>query len=116
MLIHLNQPIYSIDDLKYNYERTSQGHWFEKSGMKFFRTKLTSHFRKVNDYTFLFVTTEQFVSSRGESSPRMATLRLCTIEIDKSRHCGYKMNIETIGDFNSMSISQAKTKMKQWGL
>lgn len=105
-----HREIYSVEDLKRVYERTSQGHWFEKSTMQFFQTRLTSHFRIVNEKEFLFVTTE-----KGPSGIRKASLRRCTIEASTEKHCGYKMQIETVGDFNSMTIYQAKKLMMEVG-
>lgn len=101
---------YSIEDLKRDYEYTSQGHWFDASTMRFFNTRLTSHFKKLSDAEYLFVTTE-----KGPDNVRKASLRLCVVSLDKNKHCGYTMNIKTVGDFNSLSLAQAKKELNAYG-
>lgn len=100
---------YSIDDVKRVYEGTSQGHWFDKDTMRFFRTKLTPNFRKLSGERYLFITTEQ-----GPDRARMATLRLLIVVPSKEKHCGYSMTIRTMGEFNSMTIYKAKQAMKEF--
>lgn len=46
------KPLPNFSDVEYfvrEYQRTSQGHFFDKSTMQFFKSRLTSHFRKVDE-------------------------------------------------------------------
>ena len=101
---------YSIEDLRREYERTSQGHWFDADTMRFFRTRLTSHFRIVDWNTYLFVTTE--ANPNGE---RKASLRMAKIEVEPEKHCGYRIKIDTLGEFHSLSLYEAKRDLKNFG-
>lgn len=98
----------NIDDLVSNYKYTSQGHFFDKDTMRFFNSRLTSHFRRLNDSTYVFITTE----CNFDKTKRFATLRTCLVIPDKDKHCGYKMHINTYGEFNVYTLSKAKTILK----
>ena len=98
---------YHVDDLKDYYIRSSQGHWFDKGTMRFFNTRLTSHFKKIDDMTYYFITTE-----KGPSGIRKATIRQATLSENDSFY-GFKVNIETLGEFNSMTLAQAVYQFKK---
>jgi len=97
---------YSVEDIERDYIRTSQGHWFDKDTKKFFKTRFTDAFRILDEKNYLFVTTEK--SPFGD---RKASLRLCKVTPDKKKHCGYRVDIHTIGNFNSMTLYEAKKLM-----
>lgn len=105
-------PIYySIDDIQRDYERTNSGHWFDKDTMRFFSCRLTSHFRKLNDTTYLFITTEK---QSFDNHARVANVRICRIEPCEG-WLGYKLKIESIGDEGrGLTIARAKTIMKNY--
>lgn len=93
---------YSIEDLKRDYERTSQGHWFDKDTMRFFKTRLTSNFKMLSETSYAFVTTE-----KNPSGERAASIRIATIESNTEKFCGYNIKINTFGDFHSLSLKNA---------
>ena len=97
---------YSVEDIKRDYEHRSHGHFFDKSAMRFFRSRLTSHFKKISDTEYLFITTEQ-----APHDVRRANVRKCTVTIDPSKFCGYRLNIDTYGLFNYYTVYQARKFM-----
>jgi hypothetical protein len=67
-----NFPIfYSIEGLERAYTYNSMGHWFDRDTMRFFKTRLTSHFRNLGRNTYAFITTE-----KGPSGVRRASIRI----------------------------------------
>ena len=100
---------WSSEELKSLYEHTSSGHWFDKDTMRFFKSRLTENFRRLDDETALFITTEKapFAESR-RASVRIARL----VKADNFR--GIKVQIDTVGDFNALTLSRAKTVMKNY--
>lgn len=93
----------------YNY--LSSGHFFDKDTMRFFKSKVTAHFRRLDDTTALFITTEQ---GPCQDSPRRATVRLATL-VEFTRESDnkvcQKINIETVGEFNTLTLYQARKLM-----
>lgn len=95
---------YGVDEV----ERYHRGHWFSKATMKFFGTRLTSHFKRVSKNKYVFITTE-----RNPSGERLATLRLAIVKQVKRGQPFFKTDIETLGDFHSMTLPQAVREFKK---
>lgn len=102
---------YGSDELVTQYNYLSSGHFFDKDTMRFFKSRITGNYRRLSDTEALFITTE-----RGpvEASKRLATIRRATLvtyirESDK-REC-QKIIIDTEGEFNTLSLAQAKRIM-----
>lgn len=98
---------YSSLELVNLYNETNSGYFFDTKTMKFFKSRLSGEFKRVDDKTAYFVTTEQGPVS---GSKRRATVRKATIE-DSRRDGGSlisKVNIETVGEFNGLTMYQAK--------
>lgn len=97
---------WSSKELINQYQYLSSGHFFDRDTMRFFNSRLTGNYRRIDDYTALFITTE-----KGPSGERKATIReakFVTYERESDgRHC-QKIEINTIGEFNAMSLAQAK--------
>lgn len=98
---------YGTDELIDLYNRTSSGHFFDRDTMRFFKSRVTGYFRRLSDTEALFITTE-----RGPlaTSKRMATVRRATI-VNSTREDGAlvsKFEIETVGEFNAVSLYKAK--------
>lgn len=94
-----------VDCLEELYKNTNSGHWFDRDTMRFFNTRLPGDFKRLNDKTALFISTE-----KNGANKRQATLRLATI-VDLPRENGdmvSKVNIDTIGEFNVMSLYMAR--------
>lgn len=109
----INMP-WNVHDLRRVYEQTNSGHWFSPNTMRFFKTRLTSSFKRVSDKEAYFITTEQ---GPMNNSPRLATVRRAVIE-DIQREGGAlisKVNIETVREFNSLTMYQAKKVLKEIG-
>lgn len=102
---------YSTEELKNQYISTSSGHWFDKGTMKFFRSRLTTNYRRLNDTTALFITTE-----RGPFGPRKANLRKAELVkyIREDNRICYKIKIDTISPFNELTLYQAKKLMREY--
>ena len=93
-------------DLVSLYNRTSSGHFFHPDTMRYFRSRVTENFRRLSDAEALFITTEKH--SLGDT--RKATIRrakLVTYRREDDREC-QKVVIETLGEYNTMSLAQAK--------
>lgn len=98
----------NINDLISDYEKTSSGHFFDKSTMKFFKSKITSEFRRLSDSECLFITSERF-----ENNSRNYTLRKAAYNstIREDKDIVTKIIIKTIGDFNCMTLNRAKKEI-----
>ena len=91
------------------YNHLSSGHFFDRDTMRFFNSLITSNYRRINDYTALFITTEKGPSGIRKATIRSATLVTYERESD-SRQC-QKIVIDTVFDFNSLTLAQAKLRM-----
>ena len=89
-----------MSDIKNKYKEINpEGHWFDKSTMEFFKSKLP-------EYGFLHKERLFFISS--ESAPE--SIRKYTV-----RELGKNGNINTIGYFNSHTSSRtAKKELKDY--
>lgn len=99
---------WNVHDLARLYNETGSGHWFDESSMRFFKSRLTSNFRRLDDKNALFVTTE-----KGPNGIRAASIRHAKI-VDARRKDGDRVSnvrIETVGEFHSMTLAQAKRKL-----
>ena len=103
--------VYSTEELIHLYNDTSSGHFFDRSAMRFFKSRITGHFKRTDDKTAYFITTE-----RGPlDSKRMATLRRATIE-DFTGDDGVtrsKIVIDTMIGFNRLTMYQAKKALRE---
>lgn len=104
---------YGPDELVNQYQDLSSGHFFDSDTMRFFRSRLTSHYKRLSDTEALFITTE----SNFDRSKRFATVRraklITYIRDTDGRDC-QKIEIEEVGEFNTMSLAQAKTVLKKY--
>ena len=96
---------WSIEELKSDYEYTSQGHWFSKYTMRFFKTRLTGNFREICPHVYGFISTEQGPTT---GSPRRATVRIAKVTPSADMFCGYDITIETYGEFNKLTLPKAR--------
>jgi hypothetical protein len=87
------------------YEQTKSGYWFSKDTMRVFNSRITEHFRRIDDKTALFISTELGPLAQGR---RRATVRIARIT-----ETG-KIDIGTVGDFNRMSLPIAVKFMKAY--
>lgn len=102
---------YSSEELVNLYNNTSSGHYFDRDTMRFFKSRVTSNFKRVDDNTAFFITTEK--APCGDAK-RLATVRKATI-VNSTRQDGdlvSKVEIETVDDFNKLSLYRAKTLLK----
>lgn len=101
---------YNVEDLIRLYEETSSGFFFSKDTMRFFKSRVTSNFRRIDDKRALFITTEQCANKQ-----RMATIRIAEL-VDYAREDGrtcHKIQISTSpqNGFNKLTLAQAKRVM-----
>lgn len=99
------------NELITQYNNLSSGHFFDKDTMRFFKSRVTENYRRLNDTEALFITTE-----KGPSGKRLATIRHAVlkdyIREPDGRKC-YKISIQTLGDFNQITLAQAKREMQK---
>jgi len=101
-------------DLVRMYVNNSCGHFFDKDTMRFFKSRVTSNYRRLNDSQALFITTEQ--------GPSIGSKRLATVRIAILKHYNRKsddrdcinIDISTLGDFNQLTLYQAKKAMNEY--
>lgn len=103
----------NVEALVNLYNETASGYFFSKDTMRFFKSKLTGYYRRVDDNTALFVTTEKGPS---ETSRRKASVRIARMVHFKRENEDMvsKVSIETLGDFNRMSVPIAVKVMNAW--
>ncbi|NBT59356.1 hypothetical protein EBT16_11295 [bacterium] len=96
---------YSSDDLVRAYRITDSGHFFDKDTMRFFRSRVSSAYRRLSDKKALFVTSEKKSFS---DTTRVFTLRLATVK-------GNKIKIDTVGELGAFkSLNGAKGALKKF--
>lgn len=101
---------HSVKELVDLYKDTSSGHFFDQSTMRFFKSRITENYYRVNDKVMFFITTEK---GPMPDSPRLASIRKAEI-VNTVRDDGTlvsKIKIETVGDFNEMSLAKAKREL-----
>ena len=95
---------WNIDDLVREYQYTSSGHFFDRDTMQFFKSRLTSHYKRVSDRKAYFVTTEKRCF---DDHTRVASVRCVTLSEDKNGY-GRKYSIETVEGFDGVTLHTAK--------
>lgn len=102
---------YGSNELVNQYQYLSSGHFFDKDTMEFFNSRVTSNYKRINDIIALFITTE-----KGPNGVRGATIRRAKlnrfIRESDGREC-YKIEIDSVSDFNTLSLAQAKKLMER---
>lgn len=77
--------------------RAHKGHFFDASSMRFFRSRVCGEVFPGQNEVY-FVTSEKFVSSRGDAAPRKFTVRAFDPQTD---------NIRTVQPFNELTRRRA---------
>ncbi len=95
----------SMDSIITHYCPAPGRHWFDRDSKRFFRSRMPQQAYVVGEYqsprtVAYFVTSEQFVGSDRRPARRMYSVREYNYET---------RDINTIGEFNSMSKSAANT-------
>ena len=109
--------VFNVHDLKSQFRGLS--HWFDADSMRFFKTRLSSHFKclKASDYEciYAFVTTEK--KSFSDDS-RVGNIRIATVTSIpcNDRNQFYKVSIRSFGEFCSLSPAQAVYQYKKLNL
>lgn len=111
-MIFTRKMPYSAECLANLYKDTASGHFFDADTMKFFRSRITGDFKRINDSVCLFITTER---GPNENSKRFATIRRATITNEKCTDGFYrsKVEIETVDEFNSLTLRTAQKRMRE---
>lgn len=110
------QRFWSVEDIRREYQRTSQGHFFDEETMKFFASRLTSIFRSLGDNKYLFVTSEK---ACFDAPSRVFTVRLLTVTRcpQDEKFCEFKMRIdrvETLGGDWQLTRARALSLVKNY--
>lgn len=95
---------WNIDHLVHDYKYTSSGHFFDRDTMRFFKSRLTSHYKRVSDCKAYFVTTEKRCF---EDNTRVASVRSVTLKPEKNGY-GRKYSIETVEGLHGVTLYMAK--------
>lgn len=103
---------WSSRELVSQYQYLSSGHFFDRDTMRFFGSRLTDNYRRLNDTEALFITTEKGPSGIRRATVRRAKLVTFVRESD-GRECE-KITIDTVGEFNKLSLAQAKSVMSKF--
>jgi len=98
-----------VGQLVRDYDRYGSGHFFSKDTMRFFKSRVTDNYRRLNDTQALFITSEKRCF---DDDTRAYTLRLAEIYLNDDGFT--KMRIETIGGFSKLTLARAKTAMKNF--
>ena len=103
---------WNSNDLIQQYKYHSSGHFFDADTMRFFKSRVTSNYKRVSDTVAYFITTEK----RGfEDFTRVATIRraeLVSYIREDGREC-LKIKIETVKDGARVSLYTAKKLMRE---
>lgn len=105
-----NTIAWGTKELVNQYNYLSSGRYFDKGTMRFFNSRITENYKRISDTEALFITTER----APHDTVRHATIRRAKLvsyvrESDK-RVCE-KIEINTVGEFNVLSLAQAKRRL-----
>ena len=95
---------------QYNYH--SSGHFFDADTMRFFKSRVTSNYKRVSDTVAYFITTEKRCF---DDYTRVATIRraeLVSYIREDGREC-LKIKIETVEDGARVSLYTAKKLLRE---
>jgi hypothetical protein len=81
--------------------KANGGHWFERSTLRFFNSRILAKVYQGPGGIY-FVSSEQFVGSQG-AAPRKFTVR----QFDPKTG-----DVDTVGEFNELTMSEAKAGAK----
>ncbi len=95
---------WNIAHLVQDYNYTSSGHFFDRDTMRFFKSRLTSHYKRVSDRKAYFVTTEKRCF---EDNTRVASVRCVTLTEDKNGY-GRRYSIDTVEGLDGVTLYTAK--------
>ena len=110
----MNTIAWSTEELIDQYRYLSSGHFFDKDTMRFFSSRVTENFKRLSDTEAYFITTEK----APHESKRYATVRRAQL-VSYIREDGreyHKIKIDTVGEFNGLSLDQAKRQLKELGV
>jgi hypothetical protein len=92
-----------MNEIEHIYKnRKPDGHFFDPQAKRFFRSRVGAVIEYNREGPIYFLTSEQFVDSRGNKAPRKYTARVM----------GADGRIESIGPFNVFSRAQAVRQCK----
>lgn len=96
----LPQRLYDAQQIRRHAD--GKTHFFDSSSMRFFRSRIGQNaYMTPNPYIHLFVTSEQFVDSRGNSGKRLYSVR---------KYDSRTSDIVSIGDFQEYANARAANK------
>jgi hypothetical protein len=102
---------WSTKELVNQYNYTSSGHFFDRDTMRFFNSRVTEQYKRLSDTEALFITTERAPhATKRCATIRRARLTVYTRESD-GRVC-QKIEIDTVGEFNALTLDKAKRMLK----
>lgn len=90
--------LHTLDQIK-RAAASAGSHWFEKSTLRFFSSRISSHVYSVPGGA-LFVSSEQFQGFGTEDGRRLYSVRSCSFD----------GSIDTVGDFQQYESSKAAHK------
>ena len=93
--------LHTIEEIKVAVKKAG-GHWFDPKSLRFFRSHVYSPAIPIPSGA-LFVSSEQYVSVRGEKGPRRYSVRFCN---DNGE-------INTVGDFQQYPTRRSAFKAAQ---
>jgi hypothetical protein len=97
---------WGTDELVTQYNYLSSGHFFDRDAMRFFNSRLTGNYKRIDDSNALFITTEKAPNGKRMATIRKAQLFKYTRESD-GREC-FKINIHSVTEFNTLTLPKAK--------
>jgi len=100
---------WTVEEMMRLYAETNSGHFFDRDTMRFFKSRVLGDFRRLDDKTGLFITTE-----RGPNGRRAATVRRVKI-VDRIRDDGdtvSNLTIETVEPYNELTVYKARKLMR----
>lgn len=102
---------WSSQELVNQYKYLSSGHFFDKDTMRFFNSRITENYKRVSDTVAYFITTE-----RAPNGKRKATIRKAELVQYIRASDGFakeKIEINTVGEFNKLTLAQAKRELNK---
>lgn len=100
---------WTVEEMMRLYAETNSGHFFDRDTMRFFKSRVLGDFKRLDDKTGFFITTE-----KGPNGCRSATVRRVKI-VDRIRDDGdtvSSLTIETVQPYNELNIQAARKLMK----
>ena len=101
---------YDLEHMMQVYKDLRSGFWFDRDTMRYWRCKVLDDFKRLDDSTALFITSESPDPHGKNNNRRKYTVRKASLKVIDNEG-RMKMDIDNVGPFCGLSKREAKNLM-----